>query len=53
MTLTVGLLLEGEMYQLSHMLTEQKSLLNTMKDMSVVSDKGGLLTTIIFVCFVG
>ncbi|XP_064642359.1 exocyst complex component 8-like isoform X2 [Lineus longissimus] len=32
-------ILEGEMYQLSHMLTEQKALLNVMKEMSLVSDK--------------
>lgn len=32
--------LEGEMYQLSHMLTEQKSLMTSMMEMSLVSDKG-------------
>ncbi|XP_052821262.1 exocyst complex component 8-like [Mya arenaria] len=32
-------ILEGEMYQVSHMLTEQKSLMNTMLEMSLVSDK--------------
>ncbi|CAI9734539.1 Hypothetical predicted protein [Octopus vulgaris] len=31
--------LEGEMYQLSHMLTEQKSLMSTMMEMSLISDK--------------
>ncbi|KAL4221236.1 Exocyst complex component 8 [Mactra antiquata] len=32
-------ILEGEMYQVSHMLTEQKTLMNTMLEMSLVSDK--------------
>ncbi|XP_053378630.1 exocyst complex component 8-like [Mercenaria mercenaria] len=32
-------ILEGEMYQVSHMLTEQKQLMNTMLEMSLVSDK--------------
>lgn len=31
--------LEGEMYQLSHMLTEQKSLMSSMMEMSLISDK--------------
>lgn len=34
------LVLEGEMYQLSHMLTEQKSLMSSMMEMSLVSDRG-------------
>lgn len=32
-------ILEGEMYQLSHMLTEQKSLMSSMMEMSLVSDR--------------
>ncbi|XP_074654425.1 exocyst complex component 8-like [Tubulanus polymorphus] len=32
-------ILEGEMYQLSHMLSEQKLLLDEMKEMSLVSDE--------------
>ncbi|XP_033764369.1 exocyst complex component 8-like [Pecten maximus] len=32
-------ILEGEMYQLSHTLTEQKSLMSSMMEMSLVSDK--------------
>ena len=32
--------LESEMYQLSHMLTEQKGLMSSMMEMSLVSDKG-------------
>ncbi|XP_046562976.1 LOW QUALITY PROTEIN: exocyst complex component 8-like [Haliotis rubra] len=32
-------ILEGEMYQLSHMLTEQKGLMSSMMEMSLVSDK--------------
>ena len=32
-------ILEGEMYQLSHILTEEKSLMSTMMEMSLVSDK--------------
>lgn len=34
------LVLEGEMYQLSHILTEEKSLMSSMMEMSLVSDKG-------------
>ena len=37
---TVYLVLEGEMYQLSHILTEEKSLMSAMMEMSLVSDKG-------------
>ncbi|XP_071145463.1 exocyst complex component 8-like [Mytilus edulis] len=32
-------ILEGEMYQLSHILTEEKSLMSSMMEMSLVSDK--------------
>lgn len=32
-------ILEGEMYQVSHMLTEQKTLMTNMLEMSLVSDK--------------
>ncbi|KAK6175574.1 hypothetical protein SNE40_014007 [Patella caerulea] len=32
-------ILEGEMYQLSHMLSDQKALMSTMMEMSLVSDK--------------
>ncbi|XP_059153846.1 exocyst complex component 8-like [Physella acuta] len=32
-------ILEGEMYQLSHMLADQKSLMGSMMEMSLVSDK--------------
>ncbi|KAK3105314.1 hypothetical protein FSP39_022322 [Pinctada imbricata] len=32
-------ILEGEMYQLSHMLTEQKSLMSNMMEMSLVSER--------------
>lgn len=36
----IFLVLEGEMYQLSHILTEEKSLMSSMMEMSLVSDKG-------------
>ena len=38
--------LEGEMYQLSSMLTEQKSLMSSMMELPLVSDKGQHTTTV-------
>ena len=34
------LVLESEMYQLSHMLTDQKSIISTMLEMSLTSEEG-------------
>ena len=38
--------LEGEMYQLSSMLTEQKSLMSSMMELPLVSDKGQCTATV-------
>lgn len=43
-TLTM-LFLEGEMYQLSHMLTDQKSIMSTMLELSITGDKGTSLAS--------
>ena len=46
------LVLEGEMYQLSHILTEEKSLMSSMMEMSLVSDKGQMYFYICIYIFV-
>jgi hypothetical protein len=40
MLFLMSTVLEGEMYQLSHMLTDQKSIISTMLEMSLTSDQG-------------